>query len=371
MTTKRDYYEILGVSKSTPADEVKAAYRKLALEFHPDRNKNPEAEEKFKEISEAYAVLSDPEKKKIYDVSGHDGFDQRYSQEDIFRNANFNDIFGNMGGGDFNDVFSSMFGFGGGGGRQSGRGEDLKYQILITLDDAFKGVKKEIQFDHSIPCKTCKGSGAQPGTSKNRCSTCNGAGQVRQAKNLGGFGRFVTVTTCPKCRGAGVAYEKECSACDGEGRERKHEKLDVDLPAGVDTGSTLRLSGMGNAGTSSAGNLYLEIHVAKDPRFDRDGADLHTSKIISFPQAALGAKVDVAGIEGTVALEIPAGTQSHETLRLRSQGMPYINRKGRGDLYVKILVQTPRKLNEKQKEILRELEGIDRKKGGLFDNMFG
>ncbi|HQT44712.1 MAG TPA: molecular chaperone DnaJ [Candidatus Micrarchaeota archaeon] len=373
MATKRDYYEVLGVAKSAGVDEIKSAYRKLALEFHPDRNKNPDAEERFKEISEAYAVLSDPEKRKIYDVSGHEGFDQRYSQEDIFRNANFQgfeDVFSGSFGGDFNDIFGSMFGFGPSPGRQSGRGQDLRYQISISLDDAYKGAKKEIEFDHYAACQKCKGSGAEPGTAKNRCSTCGGSGQVRQAKNLGGFGRFVTVTTCPKCHGAGTSYEKECTKCEGTGKERKHEKIDVDIPAGVETGSTLRLSGMGNAGIGSSGNLYLEIHVAEDSRFERDGADLYTNATISYPQAALGAKIDISGIDGHVALEIPAGTQSTEVLRLRGQGMPYLNRKGKGDLYVKVIVQTPKKLTEKQKDLLRQLDGLEKKKG-MFGGMFG
>ncbi|MFA5106433.1 MAG: molecular chaperone DnaJ [Candidatus Micrarchaeia archaeon] len=374
MASKRDYYEVLGVQKTASVDEIKKAYRKLALEFHPDRNKSSDAEEKFKEISEAYAVLSDPEKRKIYDVSGHEGFDQRYSQEDIFRNANFSgfeDVFSSMGfgGGGMNDIFSAMFGFGPQGRRSSGRGQDLSYQLGITLDEAFGGVKKEIEFEHYAQCGKCHGTGAEPGSRKSQCPTCGGSGQVRQAKNLGGFGRFVTVAACPKCRGAGSSYEKECGACEGSGRERKRERVDVEIPAGVETGSTLRLSGMGNAGSAGSGNLYIEVHVAPDPRFERDGPDLHTSAQINFPQAALGAKIDLPGIDGTVTLEVPAGTQSHEVLRLKGQGMPNLNRKGRGDLYVKIIVSTPKKLTEKQRELLRQLEGMEKKKG-LFDNMF-
>ncbi len=374
MSEKRDYYEVLGVAKSAGVDEIKKAYRKLALEFHPDRNKSPDAEEKFKEISEAYAVLSDPKKRQIYDVSGHEGFDQRYSQEDIFRNADFSgfeDVFSRMGfGGGMNDIFSAMFGFGEqGGGRQSGRGQDLSYQLGISLDEAFHGVKKEIRFEHYVACGKCNGSGAEPGSKKSQCATCGGSGQVRQAKNLGGFGRFVTVTTCPRCRGAGVSFDKACSSCEGSGRERKSERVDVEIPAGVETGSTLRLSGMGNAGSSSPGNLYIEVHVAPDTRFERDGSELHTSARITFPQAALGGKTDIEGIDGKVMLEIPAGTQSHEVLRLRGQGMPYLNRKGRGDLYVRIIVVTPTKLSGKQKELLKQLDGMEKKKG-LFDSMF-
>ncbi|MBM3229552.1 molecular chaperone DnaJ [Candidatus Parvarchaeota archaeon] len=380
MATKRDYYEILGVSKNASADEIKQAYRKLALQFHPDRNKDTGAEEKFKEISEAYAVLSDKQKRSTYDQYGHAGFDQRYSQEDIFRGANFGDfedVFSKMGfgSGGFNDVFSSMFGFstggsrGGFGRRQGGKGEDLRADVEISLDEAFRGAKKQIRVEHDTLCKKCSGSGAEPGSDRINCGTCGGQGRVQQVQNLGGFGRFVSVGTCPACRGEGSIVGNKCADCRGKGKERKEETITVTIPAGVEDGTTLRVAGMGNSGRAGSGDMYVVVGVSENPRFSRDEDDLHTNLRVSFGTAALGSTAQIEGLDGKLSLTIPQGTQAGDVLRLKGEGMPKLGRKGRGDLYVKIAIDVPKNLSEKQKELIRQLEGLEKKKG-LFDSMF-
>lgn len=376
MATKRDYYDILGVKKGAGKGEIKDAYRTLAMKYHPDRNKEAGAEDKFKELSEAYAVLSDDEKRATYDQYGHAGFDQRYSQEDIFRSANFEDIFremgfGGMGGSPFDDMFfSSIFGNTPHSRRSSGRGADLRYDIHITLEEAASGASKELSFKRNKACGHCKGSGAEPGSKISACRTCGGQGQVRQSRRLGPFGSFTSVTTCPACGGQGKSAEKECSKCGGSGAILATEKFSVDIPAGVDTGSQLRLQGLGERGPSSSGDLYVFIGVKTHPVFQRDGNDIHLDTYIGFSQAALGSEIEVPTLWGKTKLKIPAGTQTHTILRMRGEGMPSIHNPRKGDQLVRVIVKTPTNLTDKQKKALSEL-GDSQPQKGPFGNMFG
>jgi molecular chaperone DnaJ len=372
MPAKRDYYEILGVKKSASKDELKDAYRTLALKYHPDRNKEPGAEDKFKEISEAYAVLSDDQKRQTYDQYGHSGFDQRYSQEDIFRNANFEDIFREFGfgGGRFEDLFFSSF-FGSpfsGGGRGRGRGADLRYDIHITLEEAAKGASKEISFKRNRECARCRGSGAEPGSRVATCQKCGGSGQVHTSKRLGSFGSFTSVGTCPACAGNGRRPEKECRECRGSGSVIYAEKLEVEIPAGVETGSQLRLAGLGERGAGSSGDLYVFISVQEHPVFKRDGDDIYLDSPISFSQAALGAEIEVPTLCGRAKLRIPAGTQTGTIFRMKGEGMPRVHGRGKGDQMVRVMIRTPTNLSDKQKKILSELGDTPQK--GFFDSMF-
>ena len=296
--TKKDYYEILGVKKDSTKTEIKKAYRKLALKYHPDKNPDKTAEEKFKEISEAYAVLYDEEKRRLYDQYGHAGIDQRYSYEDIFRGADFGDIFSGMGinfdfGFGFNDIFEHFFGHRmnynrrGRGPRRS-RGMDLRYDIEISLEDAFNGLETEIDIPRTETCDSCNGSGAKSGTTPTKCSQCNGTGQSRQSRRTS-FGMFTQITTCPKCHGEGTIIKDYCPECSGKGIIQRTRRIELKIPRGVDDGSQLRLSGEGEAGTSGGGtgDLYIVIHVKKHPKYNRRGSNLHIIKEISFPEAAL------------------------------------------------------------------------------------
>jgi len=374
MTAKRDYYEILGVKRSASKDELKDAYRTLALKFHPDRNKDAGAEDKFKEISEAYAALSDDAKRATYDQYGHSGFDQRYSQEDIFRNANFEDVFRefgfSFGGGSspFEDLFSSAFFGSPQGGRRRGRGADLRYDIHISLEDAAKGFSKELSFSRHKTCAHCSGSGAEPGSKVITCQKCGGNGQVRSTRRMGPFGSFVSVTTCPSCNGQGSRPEKPCSECSGRGSVEATEKFSVDIPAGVDTGSQLRLEGLGERGPSASGDLYVFVNVKEHELFQREGSDIHLETPVSFSQAALGAEIEVPTLFGKTKLKIPAGTQTNTVLRMRGEGMPSVRGKGKGDQFVHVVVRTPTNLSEKQKKLLSEFD--DTPKKGFFDGMF-
>ncbi len=364
MATKRDYYDILGVPKSAGVDEIKAAYRKLALEYHPDRNKSPGAEEKFKELSEAYAALSDSGKRQVYDQYGHAGFDQRYSQEDIFRGADFEDIlrqagFGGAGGGSpFGDVFASMFNM----GRNPDMGSDLQTQVSITLQEAARGISKKIELSHTAACSKCDGSGAAPGTDLCNCPKCYGRGQVQSVRSLGGFGRFATIITCPQCHGRGQSPSKECSQCKGKGMERKTESVDLQIPAGMADGMRLRLEGLGEWGSGGEGDLYVQVRIQPDSRFAREGDDLYLEVPITFTQAALGDKISVPTLSGTASVTIPSGTPSHTLLRLRGEGMPRLRSRATGDLLVRVIISVPKGLTEKQKELLREFEGKSGKK---------
>jgi molecular chaperone DnaJ len=360
MAEKRDYYEVLGVQKSATKDEIKDVYRKLALQFHPDRNKSPEAEEKFKEISEAYAVLSDDQKRQTYDQLGHQGFDQRYTSEDIFRGADFDSIFRGMGGG-VEDIFRIFFGGGGMGGmggqdfERVTRGQDLAYEIQITLEEAAKGVQKEIELPRTEKCDVCGGSGASPGTSVRTCPQCNGAGRIRSTRKSG-FATFVQVIPCPTCKGKGTIIDSPCKRCRGSGLIRQRRKITVNIPVGIDEGYQLRLRGEGEsvANDGETGDLYVIVHVVPHRFFGRDGDDLHYALMISFPQAALGAEVTVPTIDGTTTLKIPSGTQIGQVFRIRNKGMPRFRGYGRGDLLVQVGITVPEKLTNQQRTLLEQ-----------------
>lgn len=360
MPTPRDYYEILGLPKTASQDEIKAAYRKMAMQHHPDRNKEAGAEEKFKEISEAYAALSDPEKRRVYDQYGHSGFDQKFSQEDIFRGTDFEEVlrnagFGGMGGDSpFGDAFSSMF-FG--GGRRGDVGNDLLAQVEIPLSEAASGTTKSIELTHSAACSTCSGSGAAPGSGLRTCQKCGGRGQVQSVRSLGGFGRFATIVPCPQCHGQGRMPGKTCPDCAGIGKRKKSEKLDIHVPAGIEDGMRLRLQDMGDWGPDGSGDLFVRVRVRPDDRFHREGDDLYQEAPITFSQAALGGKITVPTIGGQAEVKIPAGTLSHTLLRLKGEGMPRLHGRGKGDMLVRVIIQVPKNLTDKQRQLLAEMDG--------------
>jgi molecular chaperone DnaJ len=357
MTEKRDYYEVLGVQRNASKDEIKDAYRKLALQYHPDRNKSPEAEEKFKEISEAYAVLSDDEKRQQYDMRGHAGFDQRYTTEDIFRGADFNSIFRDLGFG-FGDIFRQFFGggFGADFSERVNRGRDLVYDLEITLEEAAKGTEKEIEVPRTEKCDVCNGSGASPGTTPRTCPRCNGAGKVQHMRKSS-FAMYVQVTPCPTCKGKGMLIDSPCRNCRGTGLVKKHRKISVKIPVGIDEGYQLRLRGEGEMASNGgvAGDLYVVVHVRPNKLFVRDGDDLMHVLMISYPQAALGAEVSVPTLDGPATVKIHPGTQPGEVIRLKSKGMPRFRGYGRGDLLVRVGIAVPEKLTQRQRALLEEL----------------
>lgn len=372
LMTKRDYYEILGISKSASVDDIKKSYRKLAMEHHPDRGGNAE---KFKELSEAYAVLSDQQKREAYDQFGHDAFSQQYSQEDIFRGAHFEDfeeLFkrAGFGGSPFEDVFSQLFGF---GQRQRGRrkqyGADLITDIEITLEEAAKGVKKELNIRHTRACAHCKGSCAEPGSEKKTCDTCKGNGQVQHVRSSG-FMRFVTVAACNKCRGEGVIITQSCKSCKGSGVQYQEETVKVDIPVGIENGMRLRLDDMGEAGHDGSGDLYVNVFVKKHEIFERDEDDLYLKVPVNFAQAALGCDLEIPTLFGKAKLHVPAATQSHTTFRLRGEGIPNLRSRSKGDQHIQVIIKVPDKLNTKQRDLLKEFEKESEKKKGFFDNLF-
>jgi len=370
MTSKRDYYEILGIPKGAGVDEIKKAYRKLALEFHPDRNKDKGAEEKFKEISEAYAVLSDEQKRVAYDQYGHAGFDQRYSQEDIFRGANFGDfedILRKMGFGAFggDEMFSSFFGGTFGGGRRGNQGENLQAEVEITLQDASTGVSKEINVNHKLQCERCHGTKAEPGSNSKICSKCNGRGMVRVRRRMGPM-IMESAGMCDACYGQGNKIEQYCTKCNGQGVISKRETLNVKIPAGVQDGMNLRLDDMGDYGQDGNGDLYLFIRVKSHPKLTREGDDLFFETEISVVDAILGAKLSVPTISGTAELKIPAGTQPNTIFKLKGEGMPSLRSGRRGDELVKVNVVIPKNLNSKQRQLLEDFKKADGKVFGVF-----
>ncbi|MFC1624621.1 molecular chaperone DnaJ [Candidatus Omnitrophota bacterium] len=360
MSTKREYYEILGVQKGASLDNIKKAYRNLALKYHPDRvssDKKKESEEKFKEISEAYAVLSDPQKRSQYDQFGHAGIDSHYSHEDIFRGADFGSIFEDMGfgGGIFEDILGSFGMFGGGStsrrGRGPRRGRDLEYEIEISFEGAAFGVKKTINIPRNETCDICDGEGSKPGTKKTKCPTCGGKGQLLQST---GFGIMTQI--CPKCRGEGSIIKNPCLKCSGTGRSRVTKKIELSIPAGVDTGSRLRVQEEGEIGSKGGvrGDLYIYIHVKDHPIFERHGYDIVCDVPISFTVASLGGEIEVPTLNGSVEMKIPEGTQSGKIFRLKDKGIKRLRGYGSGDEHVRIVVETPTRLNSEQKRILKE-----------------
>lgn len=365
MSAKRDYYEVLGVSKTASANEIKSQYRKLALKFHPDRNKSNEAVEHFKEISEAYAVLSDSEKRKVYDQYGHAGVDGRYSTEDIFQGAsgNFNDVFSDLFGrsGGMDSIFESLFGrggFGGFGGFGQRKGVDMLYEISITLDDVLNGKKMEIEVQKDVECDSCNGSGCASGTSKVTCSSCNGQGQVRQSRKMG-FASFVTVAPCTKCKGQGKIVEKPCKTCKGVGKRKGTRHVSFDVPAGIDSGD-YTVPGEGEyVPEGNNGDLIVRIHVQSHPQFKRDGSDLFFDQKISMIDAVLGKEMDVPTLEKSEKIRIEQGTQPNTIIKLKGKGLPRPNSWGRGDQYVRLVVDIPKKLSKHQKKLLEEFKDSD------------
>lgn len=348
---KRDYYEVLGVSKNATTDEIKKAYRKLALKYHPDANPGDEtAEAKFKEINEAYVVLSDPEKRAGYDHFGHAA---------DTNGQGFSGGFGDFGG--FGDIFDIFFG-GGGTRKRTGpeRGSDIRTDMEIGLKDAAFGLEREIKVPRVETCGTCGGSRAAAGSKPQTCTTCGGTGQVQYSQNTP-FGRVVQSRTCDHCHGVGKIIDKPCPTCRGAGQVRKTRNIKVNVPAGVDNGSRLRLAGEGEAGLRGGppGDLYVYIHVKPHRIFKREGDDLICEIPISFIQAALGDEFEVPTLDGKAKLKVPEGTQTGTVFRMKGKGIPHINGYGQGDQHVRVKVVTPVKLNEKQKELLKEFSSID------------
>jgi molecular chaperone DnaJ len=345
---KRDYYEVLGVSRDASEQEIKSAYRKLALQYHPDRNpNNPDAEERFKECSEAYAILADAEKRAAYDRYGHagiagagmGGFDPNIFQ-------------------DFTEIFGDFFGFGDlfGGARRRGRGQrgaDLREDLTLEFEEAVFGKETQVTLRRHEPCEACRGSGMAAGKAPVNCRSCGGRGQVRFQQ-----GFFTMARTCPTCQGVGTVITDPCPKCKGEGRLLRQRTVDAKIPAGVEDGTRIRFSGLGEAGVFGGppGDLYLVLQVKEHPLFEREGSDLHCVLPVSFAQAALGTEIQVATLDGEHTLKVPEGTQSGTTMRVRGKGVPVLNGHGRGDLFVEVRVQTPSKLSKRQRELLQELE---------------
>ena len=361
----RDYYEILGVARDADADAIKKAYRKLAVQWHPDKNGgSKEAEEKFKEATEAYEVLRDPQKRAAYDRFGHAGVRGGAGGAGGFTGFDFSDALNvfmrDFGGGfGFEDLFGAAAGQrrGRGGAR---KGADVRVRLLVTLAEVAAGTKKTIRLALDAPCDTCSGSGAAPGTQPVTCTTCGGAGQVRRVQNSV-FGQMVSVTPCPTCRGEGKKIETPCPKCAGSGVQRGEREIKVEVPAGVSSGDYITMRGQGSAGPGAAvrGDLIVVMDVQEDPRFVRDGADLIHDHAITFSQAALGAEVEVPTVDGVAKVTIPPGTQSGRLLRLRGRGLPHLRGGGRGDQIVRITVWTPTKLDAEQERLLRELARIE------------
>jgi molecular chaperone DnaJ len=358
--TKRDYYDILGVDRSATRDQLKQAYRQLALKYHPDRNRDVDATAKFREIAEAYAVLSDDAKRREYDATGHAGVSERWTAEDLMRDFQFGDFFG----GRFGDL-SSAFGdfFGQPMRPRSGpsRGADLRYDLDLTLEEAAKGGEREIPITRSEKCSVCAGSGAKPGTKPKPCSDCGGTGQTQHAKTGKGM-RVVTLTTCPRCQGRGQLIEDPCMTCQGNGFEFVTHRLKVQIPSGVDDGMMIRLASQGeaNADGGPSGDLLIRPHLRPHSTFDRHGDDLYTVKEVTFPEAALGTEISVTGLGGeTLRVTAPAGTQSGTALRLSGKGMPRLGGKGKGDLFVVTEVRTPTNLTARQRKLLEEFAGSE------------
>jgi molecular chaperone DnaJ len=356
----RDYYDILGLDKSADAEEIKRAYRRLAMKYHPDRNPgDAEAEKNFKEAAAAYEVLADDQKRKIYDQYGHDGLRGAGAAGHDFNRMNVEDIFSMFG-----DLFAGMGGMGGGGGAGRGRGGpargyDLEYEVQISLEDVLKGCERDVEFNRADVCEPCRGSGAKPGSKPAKCPTCGGQGKVQQT-GLGGM--FRMVTSCPACQGRGSVVKDKCDTCRGKGRVPKQRKLSMKIPAGISDGQAVRIQGEGEpppaevspAGEGIRGDLHVVVRVQHHDLYQREGDHLVMKMPISFTQAALGAEVDVPSIDGTTPLTIPKGTPHGTLLKITGKGLPNLRSQRRGDMGVVVLIEVPKKLSSKQEELLRE-----------------
>jgi molecular chaperone DnaJ len=350
--SKRDYYEILEISRTASDGEIKSAYRKLAMKYHPDRNPGDKtAEEKFKEAAEAYAILCDAEKRSLYDRFGHAGVRSAAGAGAGFDPSVFQEF------GDFADILGNMFGFGdlfGGGRRRGGpqRGADLRYDLEISFEEAARGAETTIQIPRQENCETCHGSGAAPGSSPSTCPQCHGQGQVRFQQ-----GFFTVARTCPQCRGAGKIITKPCQTCRGAGRVARERKITVKIPAGIATGQQLRLQGEGESGAAGgpAGHLYVVVHVQEHAFFRRDGVNLFCEIPVNFATVALGGEIQVPTLDGPETVRVPEGTQTGTTLRLKGKGMPDVGGRGRGDLFATVQVRTPKKLTREQRKIVEQL----------------
>jgi len=368
LTNKRDYYEVLGVQKNASKEEIKNVYRKLALQYHPDRNKEPGAEEKFKEVSEAYAVLSDDEKRKRYDMYGHVGAEEAFrgseaNFEEIFRDAGFGgfrdifeQIFGRRGGGFFGD---DLFGFGfggGGGGRRSGR--DIIYDMELTLEDVLRGRKEEVEVPRFDRCKECGGSGAAPGTKLRKCTVCDGQGQTRRVYSQNRFSTIVTMEPCRTCQGQGQIIDKPCTNCKGSGRAKQVKKIKLEIPPGVEDGMAFQLRGEGEMSEAGiAGDLIVRLHIKPNPKFERlEGGHLLYNLDVQFTYLALGTDLRVQTLEGSEKLKIPEGTPANAILQIKGKGLPRYGSAGRGDIHVRINIKVPTKLTDRQKALIKELD---------------
>lgn len=375
MADKRDYYEVMGVAKGATDDELKKAYRKLAKQYHPDLNPgNAEAEAKFKEVNEAYEVLSDKDKRARYDQFGHAGVDPNYGAGGGYGGSPFGqDI-------DLGDIFNSVFGgFGGfGGGRRTSnpnaprRGADVETSVTISFDEAAKGCKKEISYNAVCTCSECSGTGAQKGSSPKTCSACGGRGQVNVSQRTP-FGVVQTSRVCDHCRGTGKIIENPCKACGGNGRKKKQRKIEINIPAGINNDQVLNVSGQGSSGTNGgpAGDVHVYVSIRPHPIFERRGDDVWCELPLTFTQAALGAEVVVPTIDGKVSYAVHDGTQSGDVFKLKGKGIPHINGRGRGDQYVKVNIEVPRNLSSKQKDLLRQFEDASSDKNYTKRKGFG
>jgi molecular chaperone DnaJ len=370
--TKKDYYEILGVSRDASPEEIKKAFRKLARKYHPDVNpNNKEIEEKFKEVNEAFSVLSDPEKRSQYDQFGHAAFAGKPFEG--FKGFSFEDLFSDFGFGDIFDIFSEFRERG--ARRYPEAGADLKYDLTITLEDAFNGLVKRINIPRFEDCENCNGSGIEPGTHPKKCSRCDGSGEIKEVKRFG-FTQFVNITTCRKCNGSGKIIENPCPECEGIGKVKRMKTIKIKIPRGVEDGSHLRISGGGEPGVNGgpSGDLYVIIHISPHNIFERYENDLFCKTTISLTQACLGCEIEVPTLKGKAKIKIPPGTESHTIFRLKGQGMPYLHGHGRGDQLVKVVIDIPKKLNKKQRELLKEFAKESGEKGikiskGFFERM--
>jgi len=346
MPVKRDYYEVLGINRNATTAKIKNAFRKLAFKYHPDHNREDGAEDKFKEINEAYQVLCDPDKRAAYDQFGHSASEGAFGQG--FQGFDF---------GGFGDIFDAFFGRTTTSARQTPqRGADLQQSLTITLEEAAFGIEKEINILRTEYCSVCKGTGSQPDKQPSRCQECNGSGQVRRTQQSI-FGRFTNVATCPACHGEGSIITDPCPQCRGSGKEKHKRSVSVKIPAGVDNSSRIRLSGEGDAGIRGGppGNLYLDLSIKQHELFERDGDDIFYKLPVNFAQAALGTEIEVPTLENNIKLKVPAGSQTGQTFRLKNKGIPHLHGRGCGDQMVILFVVTPDSLNKKQRQLFEEL----------------